>query len=91
MNPCVIYKTLEGAEPTEALTEMLGRFRGARYTDLYLFVERPVTDDYIDLTELTIEELQTMFDDPVKPTSAIWVTVEQAHAIRAANKVETPE
>ena len=89
-SPCVIYKTLEGAEPTKALTEMLGRFRGARYTDLYLFPERPVSGVAIDLTELTIEELQARFDDPVKPTNAILVTVEQAHAIHAANKIEQP-
>lgn len=89
MNPCVIYKTLEGAEPTEALTEMLGRFRGARYTDLYLFPEQPVTGVAIDLTKLTIEELQARFDDPVKPTAAIWVTVAQADAIYKANKIQT--
>jgi len=58
---------------------------------LYLFVERPVAGVSIDMTELPIEELQARFDDPVKPTNAIWVTVAQAHAIRAANEIKTPE
>lgn len=90
MNPCVIFKPVNGAEPTEALTEMLERFRGAEYTDLYLFVERPISGVSIDLTELTIEELQARFDNPIKPTNTILVTVAQAHAMYAANRIETP-
>lgn len=97
INPCFFWAPPEGTEPSEALTEMLGRLRGARYPNedgsirIYLFVERPVAGVSIDLTELTIEDLQARFDDPVKTADAFLVTVAQAHAIRAANQTETPE
>ena len=97
INPCFFWAPAEGVEPTEALTEMLGRLRGARYLNadgsirIYLFVDRPVAGVSIDLTELTIEELQIRFDNPVKTNDTFLVTVAQAHAIRAANEIKTPE
>ena len=101
MKPCVIVYPVEGQEINTDLAilskEYGGRWRGARYSTLLLIVERPPVRDindpwyHIDLTEMPIENLQVIFDSPNKPPHTIYVTVEQAEAIHAANRIETPE
>ena len=101
MNPCVIVYPVDGEEINPDLAILIqeygGTWRGARYSTLLLIVERPPVRDindpwyHIDLTEMPIEDLQAMFDSEIKTPKTLYVTVEQAEAIHAANRIETPE
>jgi len=94
MNPCVIYHSSD--TPDREILKDMG-LRGAQYTELALYPksppERALDDPYrhVDLRELPIEELQAMFDNPVKPNVVLLVSVAQAHEIFANNKIETAE
>lgn len=97
-NWCVFYKQ---ETPTQELQRLLDKWpERATYTDLYLFVSRPPVaydeegidiSGHLDLTDVSIESLQDMFDSPTKPEGCIYVTKAQAVAMHAANKLTTEE
>ena len=90
---CVVAIPPEGVEPSEDLKALLVMWPyAAKHSTCYLFVTRPPArslDDlmrHIDLTELTIEELQVLYSNPEQPPQVMWITKAQGKAIYKANK-----
>ena len=89
---CVVAIPKEGEE-SEDLKALLTEWPdAAKHSTCYLFVtrakERALDDPmrHIDLTELTIEELQALYSNPEQPPNVMWITKAQGKAIYQANK-----
>lgn len=86
---CVMYKTKDGAEPSEDLLWLQSKWpSAAEYTSMYVFASRPPNcTNILDLQEATVEEVQALFVLDEQPTECIFVTNEQCRMLYNLNVV----
>lgn len=84
---CVMYKTKDGAEPSEDLLWLQTRWpNAAEYSNMYVFASRPPEcTEFLDLQEASVEEVQALFVADEQPTKCIFVTDAQVVAIYDLN------